>query len=197
MKKLFLALTLAIFLTVGLSAQVDMGIKAGLNLSTINGPDVESFDGRTAFHFGAYFGFTVGDNFTLQPELLYSIQGSDYSDPDESGTVKLDYLNIPIMARFNLSDAFIVEAGPQIGILLSAKDEWTYDGMTDEYDIDDHVKGIDFGLNIGLGYVLESGLNFGARYNFGLTDVNDSDDLDDGAEYKNGNFMISVGYSFN
>ncbi len=64
-----------------------------------------------------------------------------------------------------------------------------------EEDIKEFLKSTDFGLNLGVGYKMESGLNFGARYNLGLSDVNDSD-MDGGAEYKNSVIQVSVGYFF-
>ena len=53
---------------------------------------------------------------------------------------------------------------------------------------------IDFGVDFGIGYKLEGGLNFGARYNLGLTDIND--EYEEGGTYKNGVFQISLGYFF-
>ena len=96
---------------------------------------------------------------------------------------KLDYINIPLMAKLYLTDGLSIEAGPQIGFLISAKDEFDdvtttnvsgdstteTDSGTD--DIKDIVNGIDFGANLGLGYRLENGLLFGARYNLGLSNI--------------------------
>ncbi len=117
-------------------------------------------------------------------------------DSDEgffSGTAKVDYINVPLMAKFYVGEGgFSVEAGPQVGFLLSAKVE--YDGG--EEDVKDLLKSTDFGVNLGLGYKMENGLNFGARYNLGLSNANDSDDLDGGAEYKNSVIQVSVGYFF-
>ena len=53
----------------------------------------------------------IANRFSFQPELLYSGQGS---------SVNLNYLNIPLMAKYNLTKEFSLEAGPQIGFLLSA-----------------------------------------------------------------------------
>jgi long-subunit fatty acid transport protein len=193
MKKLFLFAALAIF---GLSttiAQVNFGAKAGVNFSDITGNEVDSFGGRTSFHLGAVAEIMVSDMFAVQPELIYSSQGSDYDESEFSGTVKLDYLNIPVMAKYYVAEGFSVEAGPQVGFLLSAKDDYG-DG---EEDIKDFVKGTDFGVNLGLGYKMENGLNFGARYNLGLSDNLDVDDFEaEGAEYKNSVIQISVGYFF-
>ncbi len=63
----------------------------------------------------------------------------------------------------------------------------------DSFDIED-TNVIDFGLNFGLGYKLDSGLNFSARYNLGLSNIDDSDS---NVETKNSVFQFSVGYFFN
>ena len=169
---------------------VNVGAKTGANFATINSDNFDSFDNRTAFHVGLVAEFGISETFSFQPELLYSSQGSDYSDPGFDGTIKLDYLNVPLMAKFYVGEGFSLEVGPQVGFLLSATDEG------DGYDIDmkDYVKGIDFGVNVGVGYKLDGGLNFGARYNLGLTDVNDG--YEEGGTYKNGVIQAYVGYFF-
>ena len=94
------------------------------------------------------------------------------------------------MAKFYVADGFSLELGPQVGFLLSAKEE--FDGESDE-DIKDFIKGTDFGVNFGIGYQMETGLNFGARYNLGLSDIPEDSG---GDSIKNGVFQISVGYTF-
>jgi hypothetical protein len=167
------------------------GVKAGVNFSDITGKDVSSYNGRTSFHAGVVSEVMISDKFAFQPELLYSSQGSDYDDEGYSGTVTLDYLNIPLMAKYYVSGEFSLEAGPQIGFLMSAKDDYG----SGEDDIKDYLKSTDFGLNFGVGYKLESGLNFGARYNLGLSDLNDSD-FDQGSSVKNSVIQVSIGYMF-
>ncbi len=197
MKKLLLIAVLALFSFNALNAQspVRFEFKAGLNLSDITGDMVDSFNGRTAFHVGFMAEGLKCDVFALQAEIIYSAQGSDYEEEefDLSGTVKLDYLNIPIMGKYYVADGFSIQAGPQIGFLLSAKDE--YEG--EDIDIKDFVKGTDFGVNLGLGYELENGLNFAARYNLGLSNnLEDEGFESEGAEYKNSVIQISVGWFF-
>ncbi|MBT8320370.1 MAG: PorT family protein [Eudoraea sp.] len=195
MKKLLLFAVLALFSFNALNAQVKFGAKAGVNFSDITGEMVDSFNGRTSIHFGVMSEFTLSDMFALQPELLYSSQGSDYEEEEFSGTVKVDYLNIPVMAKIYVADGFFFQAGPQVGFLLSATDE--YDDEED--DIKDFLKGTDFGFNLGLGYKLDSGLQFDARYNIGLSDnldVGSSEFEGEGAEYKNSVIQISIGWFF-
>lgn len=193
MKKLFLIIAV-IFLCSNVTAQesntsddgIKFGVKAGVNFATLTG-DTEGIKSRTSFHVGALVEIPISEKFSVQPELMYSGQGAkDESSDDE---IKLDYLNIPIMAKLYVAEGFSIEVGPQVGFLLSAKEE--FDGQSD--DIKDFVKGTDFGVNFGLGYKMETGLNFGARYNLGLSNINDFGGDD---SVKNGVFQISIGYMF-
>ena len=197
MKKLLIFTIIALFGFVPANAQdINFGAKAGVNISSINGDEVESFDSRTGFHVGFVAEIVISETFSFQPELLYSAQGADYSEDGFEafeGTVKLDYLNVPLMAKFYVGEGFSLEAGPQIGLLLSATDDYG-DG---EEDIKEYVKGTDFGVNLGVGYKMEGGLNFSARYNLGLSNDLDVDDFEaEGAEYKNSVIQVSVGYFF-
>jgi Outer membrane protein beta-barrel domain len=191
MKKLILLVAIALF-TFNVNAQgVDFGVKAGANFATIGGDDTDDLSSRTSFHFGVTAGISVSDNFSVQPELVYSAQGASFDSDGVSGDWKLDYLNLPIMAQFQVADGFSIEAGPQIGFLLSAKAE----AEGEEVDLKDFVKGLDLAAGIGVNYAMASGLNFGARYNLGLSNINDGEGSDD---FKNQNnvIQVSVGYRF-
>lgn len=171
---------------------VTFGAKAGVNFATLNGDDAEDADGRTSFHIGATAEFSLSDTFSIQPELLYSGQGFTTKESDTDITGKMDYINLPIMAKFYVAEGLSLEVGPQIGFLLSAKAEGESDGTSASVDFKDETKSVDFGANFGVGYKLDSGTNLGFRYNLGLTSVaeEDSDDL------KNSVLQLSVGYNF-
>lgn len=191
---LFVAVVLMAF-TVN-AQDVNFGLKAGANFATITGDDTDDLSTRTSFHVGALAEIGISDTFSIQPEVLYSSQGAEYEDSDGyDGKFKLDYLNIPVLAKVTVAEGLSVEAGPQIGFLLSAKDEYD-DGAGDsgEEDIDEFIKGTDFGAAVGLTYGLANGINFGARYTFGISDINDVSEST--SEIRNGVFMISVGYLF-
>ena len=197
MKKLFVFAIIAIFSFSYINAQeVHFGAKAGVSFANLTG-DVEGLNMRTGLHVGGVVEIPISDKFSFQPELLYSMQGAKEKDSYEGetyeATLKVDYLNVPLMAKFYVAEGFSIEAGPQVGFLLSAKAKAEVGGSSGEEDIKDYFKGIDFGANLGFGYKMENGLNFGARYNLGLANIADSDDGD----VKNGVFQISVGYFFN
>jgi hypothetical protein len=174
-----------------------IGVKAGANFSTINGDETDNLKTLTAFHVGAVAEVPVSDNFSVQPELLYSSQGAKYEESEGyDGKFKFDYINVPIMAKFNVSNGLSLEAGPQVGFLMSAKDEYSSTGDSGSDDIKDDIKGLDFGLNIGAGLKLDSGINFGARYSLGLSNVNDFEGAGD-FKNQNGVIQLYVGYFFN
>ncbi|HEX9826031.1 MAG TPA: porin family protein [Flavobacteriaceae bacterium] len=180
MKKLFLFAAVAVFGFTMNAQEVTFGAKAGVNFASLGGDDSDGLDGLTSFHVGGVVVIGVSEKFAIQPELLYSSQGASY----DGGDLKLDYINVPVLAKFTVAEGFSIEAGPQIGFLVSAKD--------DGEDVKDFLKSTDFSAALGLGYELETGLNFGARYNLGLGNVLD----DDGGDLKNNVIQLFVGYNF-
>ena len=131
--------------------------------------------------------------FFIQPELLFSAQGTKVDGPVGNDTdIKLNYLNIPVLAKYYIVDKkFSVEAGPQLGVLLSAK--------ADSQNIKDFTRSADLGFNLGAGYNFTDNLSVGLRYTIGLSplsdkDIDNSDDYYDSA--KNSNLALSVAYKF-
>lgn len=166
------------------NAQVKFGAKAALNVATLTG-DTEGASSLIGFQIGGFAEIKVSEKFAIQPELMYSAQGSSY---DEGGDDKFDYLNIPVMAKFYVADAFSLEAGPQIGFLLSAKSDGT--------DVKDFITSTDFGLNLGAGYDFTENLSAGLRYNFGLSNVSDIDFEGEDFTVNNAVLSVSLGYKF-
>ncbi|MEO6174508.1 MAG: porin family protein [Flavobacterium circumlabens] len=183
MKKFLVLAVVTVLGFTNVNAQkIKFGAKGGLNFASVSGDNTEGIDVVTSFNFGVVSEIPVSDKFSFQPELMYSGQGYSFND----NTIALNYLNIPLMGKYYLTKGLSLEAGPQIGFLLSAKNDKT--------DVKDSFNTFDFGVNFGLGYKLDNGLNFGARYNLGLTDINNLDNSS--SKNKNGVFQLSVGYFF-
>lgn len=168
--------------------EVTFGVKAGVNFANFSGDDADNLDGRTAFHVGGVANFGISELFSVQPELLYSAQGVEQTFEGVTGKVQVDYLNLPVLAKFMIADGLSIHAGPQVGFLLSAKAK----GGEETMDIKDELKGTDFSGVLGLGYQMDNGLNFGARYNLGFSNIADSGE----ADLKNNVFQVSVGFMF-
>ena len=186
MKKVLFA-AVAVFAFGAANAQeVKFGAKAGLNLSNITG-DIEDNSMKLGFQVGGFAEIGISEKFAIQPELLYSAQGTKY-DGEGNAKTNLDYLNVPVMAKYYVAEGFSIEAGPQIGFLLSAKDK--YDGGED--DIKDFLNSTDFSFNFGAGYDVTENINLGLRYGLGLNDLNKEGE----GSIKNSNFAFAVGYKF-
>ena len=184
MKKLFFTFSVIAFSAVGVFAQgISGGLKAGVNFANqiySGGGFSASADSRTGFHAGGYLNISFSDKFGIQPELLYSSQGSKLADID----FKTDYLTLPIMIKYNPAPIFNIHFGPQFGFLMSAKQ--------DDDDVKEFMKGLDLGAGLGAGVDLPMGLGLSARYVFGLSNISD-DDQSDGT-VKNTALQFSVTY---
>ena len=189
MKKLMLLAAVAVFGLSNVNAQeVKFGVKAGVNFASLTGDDADGLDGKTGFHVGGVAVIGISEKFAVQPELVYSSQGAKDTEEGVDVDYNLDYINLPVLAKFTVAEGFSIEAGPQVGFLMSAKVK----AEGESFDIKDDLKGIDFGGAIGLGYKMDSGLNFAARYNLGLGNIADFD----GGDLKNNVIQLSVGYNF-
>ncbi|HEY9047756.1 MAG TPA: porin family protein [Ohtaekwangia sp.] len=187
MKKTTTVLLFVFFASVGALAQgLSGGVKAGLNLAnqTFSGNGYTSSPGfLPSIHGGVYVTLMFTDHFGLQPELLYSGQGAKSGDVK----LKLNYVTIPILLRYNVNDILSFHAGPQFGVLLSAKSKVG----SNSTDVKDQLKGSDVGAAIGIGVDLPMKLNFAFRFVKGFSDINDVTD-----SYKQKNYILqfSVGY---
>ncbi|OOG68887.1 porin family protein [Flavobacterium sp. A45] len=181
MKKIILSAVAVLAFGFTNAQGVKFGVKAALNVSTLTG-DVDDASSLVGFQVGGFAEIKVSEKFAVQPELMFSTQGSE----SEGENFNLDYINIPVMAKYYVAKSFSVEAGPQIGFLVSAE----YEGE----DVKDFVSSTDFSFNFGAGYDFTENLSAGLRYNLGLTNVYDVDISDDSV--KNGVFSVSLGYKF-
>lgn len=186
-----------------ISKNIQIGAKAGINFATITGDD-PAIKGRTSFHLGGMAEIPISEKFSAQPELLFSSQGAKYED---EGSLNLNYLYVPLMGKYYVTDQLSLEVGPQIGYLLSAKAKYdTIDnapspnttgnksGASESEDVKSDVKSIDAGLNFGVGYKLDPQINFSIRYNLGLLDGNNLDN--ELGKFKNSVIQVSFGYFF-
>jgi hypothetical protein len=172
MRKITLTMIFATIIITGAWSQVNFGIKAGVNIANqvYTGGGVTSSPGSLiGFHGGVYLHARLG-KFGIQPEAFYSMAGSKPTYSGASNAVKTNYISLPILLRWNITDFFNIHAGPQFGLLLSAKQ--TFNGTTT--DIKSQLKSGDFGIAGGAGFDLPMGLNGGARVVGGLSNVDKS-----------------------
>jgi opacity protein-like surface antigen len=193
LKSLAAVLVIGGFLMIGVAqAQTDTtpklswGGEAGLTLGKLSG-SVESGESKKihpGFRIGGFLEYPVQEMFALDAGLLFNVKGVKVENvPIDETTAKvtenLNYLSIPVLAKVKFaagsSAAPYIFAGPQLGILLQAKDktEPTGGGST-EVDVKDSIKSTEFGIDLGAG--LEFPLSdmtgrIEGGYDLGLTDI--------------------------
>lgn len=181
----------AFMVTMGANAQ-DMFLKpmVGGTLATLTG-DVEDAKMKLGLVAGAEFGYKLSDPFAVTAGALVSMQGAKQKDNSEvkDASTTMTYLNIPILANYEIIPGLSVKAGLQPGFLLSAKDKATVGGHDYDESITDHCKKVDLSIPMGLSYQI-SDFVIDARYNLGLTKTNKYGD----GSIKNGVIMLTLGY---
>lgn len=210
MKK-FLFSTMAILAFGFINAQntTKFGIKGGLNFTNLTG-DLSDSSTKVGFNVGGFAQFRLSNRIAIQPEVLYSGQGASYSETTSdatsnsytTGTIYLDYILVPLMAKYYIADGFNFEFGPQVGFIIASRqigdDLITTGDIKADYpfnnNIKDHTKSIDFGLNFGAGYDFTEHVSIGLRYNLGLDNVIENKGSD--YESKNSVISFSFGYKF-
>lgn len=214
MRKIALLIALIIFGLTQANAQ-NFGFKGGYNYSSFNGEVAKdnTLKGLSGFYVGALLELPLGDVLSLQPEVIYSRQGAawekDYNIPilgkgSLKNDIKLDYLNIPVMAKVNLGPLFL-QGGVQFGFLVGKPEtSSTVNGrrVTEELDKDAYAS-FDFGVGAGLGVNLSEHFFIEARYTHSLTNALDPDNnslknasISDKNDFKNAVLSVGLGVKF-
>ena len=222
MKKYLLIISL-VFLNMAASAQtnnaktdslktmnIKFGVLAGLTVSNLSyeGNDDINFSGRTNFTGGVMAEIPVYGKLYFQPEVLYAAQGAKlkYNDPElenthYEGTLKLNYLNVPLKLKYFVTEGLSVQAGPQLGFLLKSENSYSDNFLgfdySDDYDLSDVTKNFDFALSFGAGYQYLNKYYLDIRYNLSFTDVFENNQDFANNNMKNKVFQVTVGYYFN
>ncbi len=194
MKKTFVLLFLS-FTAFTIQAQVNFGVKAGVNYTNFSGSDADGSKYLIGYAGGGLINYKLADAVSVQGEVLYSLEGARTTYAEEGMSIKMKlqagYINIPVLAQYNHTSGFYAETGPQLGILANAKMSGKYQGTEVSEDVKDDFKSTNFSWAFGAGYKLSNGLGIGARYNLGLTNVPDGD-----GKLKLGGFHLGLFYTF-
>ena len=167
----------------------------GGTLSTLTG-DADGAKMKIGLVGGAEFGYNINDMFAVTAGALVSMQGAKSDDTPliKDASTTLTYLNIPVLANVYVAPGLAIKAGLQPGFLLSQKakgDMLIGNNSWEEFEKTgtDGLKKFDLSIPLGLSYEI-SDFVIDARYNLGLTNINDGND----EKVKNGVIMLTVGY---
>ena len=200
MKKSLLFIAMMLLSTTFITAQefVRFGAKGGLNFTNMNSDVFEENNSRTGFHLGLLAEVPFGERFSLQPEVLYSTQGTEaetnIAGVNASGEYKLDYIQVPVLAKIYLFRGLSLEAGPSFNFLVQEEVTGGIDGESTVAETD-LGSGFEFGGAVGLSLNIARSFFISGRYTQGFTDAFNSDNWDEDAVNNNG-FQLGVGFMF-
>jgi hypothetical protein len=198
--------------TKGITAK---GIKAGLNMAKETGSDASGAKMLLGFAGGAFLEYSFTPMFAVQPEVLFSMEGSKFNDETIEGVtvspkLTLDYINIPVFFKVKpeVKGNFKpnIFAGPFLGILMSAKAKGEVSGggtaVSGSVDVKDQFKSTNFGIAFGVGAAqhMEKGMiTLDVRYALGLSKIAKSETVGGVSvtpNVKTSCFSILIGYGF-
>jgi hypothetical protein len=210
MKRVFVAITVALLAgsLADPAAAVPvwtLGFKAGLAVSNLKGSDVVDDVGhRTAFAGGGFAQVDVSENFGIRLEALYHMKGASEDSSGVSATIKVDYLEFPILlvAQTPVSEGVRVGAfaGPVVAFNTSAKIAGSAGGFSAAVDIKDYIASFEFALAFGLGASFDAGsatITLDGRYQLGLTTIDDGlggNTADTDVKNRGWAFLVGVGF---
>jgi len=193
MKKIFLIISLTILTITAVKSQekIQFGVKGGINFTNMTMNSLIDTEYLTGFHIGVLAEIPFGDRFSLQPEILYSTYGSKgkmimIGGPAQPIEYNLDYIQVPVLAKFYLIKNLSLEIGPSFNFLVN--DEEIFNSIT----IDDIGESFEFSGILGISYKSNSGFFGSFRYTNGFTNALKGDFSD----VKNYGFLIGIGYLF-
>ena len=154
-----------------------IGIKGGLNLSTLYAENVDDTKMLTGFNLGLFAKLPLSDHFAIQPELYYTTKGAEvkYNNAFVDGTARfnLNYIELPILLVVSITDFVNFHVGPYAAYLISgkAKNESNINlfDFEENLDTDDYNK-FDLGIAAGVGLDFKA-ISLGLRYNHGTTKI--------------------------
>lgn len=217
MKKLVLGAAIAMS---SLSFAQQFGVKAGMNVSSLS-KDASMSDEKSkiGFNAGVFLNAPLAENFSIQPELMYSQMGNKATNTTTStigattittkrtGSTDLDYITLPVMFQYKATPSFYLEAGPEFGLMVSGKNKGettvttvtgvntTTNSASGSTDIKDNLNTFNFGIGLGAGYYFTPNVGLTARYVAGLTDI--AKDRPSGSDaIRNNLFQVGLAYKF-
>lgn len=175
-----------------------VGAKAGVNVNKITG---QSFKNGFNYNYqlGGFMQFNFSRRFGLQPEVNFVQSTSEFTnDPNDiyndvfrDGTQKnskLNSLEFPLLLNINIglqSKRLKLQLGPAYGIVMHQQTDSLVNGVTLYRSKEWSAIG---GFFIQLPFI-----NFGARYKYGLSNLNN---LDDRQRWNSQSIQVFAGVTF-
>jgi opacity protein-like surface antigen len=168
------------------AAGSSFGVIGGLNIANLRIDGVSGMNTRTSFAVGGVLDLGITDRFGLRIEPTYLSKGGKaeqrniYWGTVDGAVFDLDYVDIPLLARFDLATtetrAYLL-GGVGLSLATKAQVEVTQTGATEKVDFGEvfNTKDVSLNLGAGVGFAVTptSRMAIDGRVAIGLTDIND------------------------
>lgn len=175
-KNLFILAVFLFSIIVTSNAQINWGIKGGLNYNSNGNLISESEniiinpDSNTGYHFGV-FAITSGKIF-IRPELVFTHTKSIYEANDLKADFKMDKIDLPILVGLKIIGPLNIFIGPSIQYIINTDLEETDLGDVEKNITVGGVVGVGIQLgNLGVDLKYERGLSSNEAEFIGITDI--------------------------
>ena len=190
MKNIFFPVILIMISSQCFAQSLHVGIKAGANINQITGQTFSN-EFTYGYHAGAFAILGLGKKLSIRPEVLFSESTVDTSSQYSSiyhlnnvSHIDLDYLSIPVLLQYKVSNVLSLQAGPQYGIMINKNNTLVQNGQA-------AFKSGDFGVLGGVELKI-LGFSVYGRYVVGLNNINQLDNRDN---WKSQTIQVGVGYA--
>lgn len=188
------------------SAQMNLGVKGGVNMSNFYGDELNDNNVKIGFHIGLAADYDFAYNSAIQTGLFFTTKGAKYSssvgEASADVTVNPMYLQLPVHYAYKIDVSpgtrVVLHAGPYAAYGVGGKSKLSgsvgdVGGETESevFGDDGFLKRFDAGLGLGVGFEFGP-LLLDLGWDMGLVNIADSDNSD----LKNQNAYLSVGYRF-
>ncbi|WP_264566366.1 porin family protein [Flavobacterium sp. N3904] len=173
-------------LTVSIATAQGVGIRGGVNLSTISGDYYDSTS-KTGYYVGIYDEIpVVKDVFFIQPEIQYSSEKFSTNLADYT----IDYITVPVLAKVYAVKLLSFETGPQFGFKINDKTDSNSPLITPQDDFETFNPAWAFGASLNLPF----GLSINGRFISSFNSVFKDGDYND--EGKSQVFQLGASLKF-
>lgn len=201
MKKIMVIVIALSFMFIGtVSAEgLGYGVKVGMNMANITGDDVEDAKIKLGMTLGGFASYPLGDKLSVRPELLFTQKGSRYKESegevDYTGKTKMNWLDIPILAVYEVAEGIKAFAGPYIDLYLGGEYVVKIEGGGESMEFDEKIEGDDInslgvGFIFGGAYGIAENIDIEARVALGLTSLHEDDTIKNFGIQVNANYYL-------
>lgn len=145
----------------------------GINGCQIHGDSYSGYD-KLGFFGGVAMNARLKKKFSLEVGFYFTQKGARHNPNPKAGDysyyrVNLNYIDVPLLLRFEVNNNYFITAGPSLAYLVSYKEVINYADMTGYW----RFNALEGGVNLGLGRKIKKQFYVEVRTSNSISPVRD------------------------